>query len=662
MGTHDIISLTPLFIHNGPGMVPYLTLEWSGYSTVPQPQHHHHRNPSSHHDYSHRPPRQHPQTYYQHYNSKGASSTSTSSNGSARQPSQQQQKGGGANSYNKGGRNRNSNNGGPPLRHSRSAVNLSQTDGSFQGPSGGPGVQASNGPDFSCTSAPVSPRDMNRRRFHQRRPSIAGLETLPALLDSSEDAPDLERFLKASTPCVRLPGGAAAELRLSDVWRFYERSSVFGLECAALGGPRGPSNCYFVPYLSAVHIFNPVEVEEGVPTDEEIYSFPQGLDSWPTGMRRGFSWAAAEHVADRLPLHTRVTELATRDGSLLEEHPLWSSKLVDLHPYSWFAVAWYPLYRIPDAPLTARFLTFHSLAPLWEAATAAEREVREAAEAAAATEISSAGAGAGAGSGNGSAASYKLMLETRGPGGNDGPGSATGGLGSTGGGPGTPTGVAPAYPGSPFSSEATRTGPCSAITAVTATTSGASGGSRSHSVISAPATGSDSVSVGPSYGSLSPSPAASDAGDDRPGAMAGISTGSGQGTLAAPAVGLCWHTAGSAAGENWTDTLVTVDVPEDPFGRGLRRGDVLPGPSNASVAGVWPRAAVIRKDYPLAKGGPLSWEIQLEELEEGARRLALQQGLLKIRPGGITGPEEDGQEEEPASRCPDYDFFSSRRR
>jgi Protein of unknown function (DUF789) len=25
-------------------------------------------------------------------------------------------------------------------------------------------------------------------------------------------------------------------------------------------------------------------------------------------------------------------------------------------------VAWYPVYRIPDAPLTARFLTFHSLA------------------------------------------------------------------------------------------------------------------------------------------------------------------------------------------------------------------------------------------------------------------------------------------------------------
>ena len=659
-GTHDIISLTPLFIHNGPGMVPYLTLEWSGYSTMPQ-----HRNPHhNHHDYSHRPPRHraHQQQQQQHGNSKGTSSTSSNGSGGRQQPSHQQQKGGAAaNGYNKG-RNKNA---GAGLGHSRSAVNLSQLSENASQTYSDRAVHNNNARGFSSTSAPVSPRDMNRHRYqHHRKPSGVLLDTLPALIDNSDDAPDLERFLKAATPCVRLPSGSAAGLRLSDVWRFYERPSVFGLECAALGGPRGPSNCYFVPYLSAVHIYNPVEVEQGVPMDEELFSFPQGLDSWPTGMRRGFSWAAAEHVADRLPLHTRVTELATRDGSLLGEHPLWSTKLADLHPYSWFAVAWYPLYRIPDAPLTARFLTFHSLAPLWEAATAAEREAREAAEAAAAAERSSSVgvATVETGGGHGSATSYKLMLETRGTGdSNGGPGSATGG----GNGSETPTGLAPAYPGSPFGSEtATRTGPSSAVTAVTATTtSGASAVSGSHSVISAPATGSDSASVGPSYGSLNPSPAASDAGDDRlAAAMAGINAGIGQGTLAAPAVGLCWHTAGSAAGENWTDTLVTVDIPADPLGRGLRRGDVLPGPANASVAGVWPRAAVIRKDYPLVKGGPLSWEIQLEELEEGARRLALQQGLMKMRPGGLTGLEENGEEGEPESCCPDYDFFSSRRR
>ncbi len=39
-------------------------------------------------------------------------------------------------------------------------------------------------------------------------------------------------------------------------------------------------------------------------------------------------------------------------------------------------MAWYPVYRIPDAPLTARFLTFHTIAPqqlpLLEAVAGAE--------------------------------------------------------------------------------------------------------------------------------------------------------------------------------------------------------------------------------------------------------------------------------------------------
>ncbi|KAL3701011.1 hypothetical protein R1sor_019033 [Riccia sorocarpa] len=34
--------------------------------------------------------------------------------------------------------------------------------------------------------------------------------------------------------------------------------------------------------------------------------------------------------------------------------------LGDLHPASWFAVAWYPIYRIPEGPLRTVFLTYHS--------------------------------------------------------------------------------------------------------------------------------------------------------------------------------------------------------------------------------------------------------------------------------------------------------------
>lgn len=56
----------------------------------------------------------------------------------------------------------------------------------------------------------------------------------------------------------------------------------------------------------------------------------------------------------------------TSCGSPLVGPDLMATRLLDVHPASWFAVAWYPVYRIPDAPLTARFLAFYSFAQLQE--------------------------------------------------------------------------------------------------------------------------------------------------------------------------------------------------------------------------------------------------------------------------------------------------------
>ncbi|TVU13665.1 hypothetical protein EJB05_37085 [Eragrostis curvula] len=39
-------------------------------------------------------------------------------------------------------------------------------------------------------------------------------------------------------------------------------------------------------------------------------------------------------------------------------------KLCDLHPASWYCVAWYPVYRVPRGNLRAAFLTYHSLGKL----------------------------------------------------------------------------------------------------------------------------------------------------------------------------------------------------------------------------------------------------------------------------------------------------------
>ncbi len=75
-----------------------------------------------------------------------------------------------------------------------------------------------------------------------------------------------------------------------------------------------------------------------------------------------FDFFEEESPYCRSPLADRIAELA-------EEFPgLLTLSSADLHPASWFAVAWYPIYRIPAVPdpglsrdLQASLLTFHSL-------------------------------------------------------------------------------------------------------------------------------------------------------------------------------------------------------------------------------------------------------------------------------------------------------------
>ena len=84
-----------------------------------------------------------------------------------------------------------------------------------------------------------------------------------------------------------------------------------------------------------------------------------------------------------------------------------------------------------------------------------------------------------------------------------------------------------------------------------------------------------------------------------------------------------------------------VDVEVHTKGGGVRRAHRNPALAPA------PRA---HRVAPLC-----ALQIQLEELEEGARRLALGQGLL------CAGPA-DPRPASPACACPDYEFFASRRR
>lgn len=47
-----------------------------------------------------------------------------------------------------------------------------------------------------------------------------------------------------------------------------------------------------------------------------------------------------------------------------EEGSRLSSSIADASPKSWFAVAWYPIYQIPEGRLRVCFLTYHKLQPV----------------------------------------------------------------------------------------------------------------------------------------------------------------------------------------------------------------------------------------------------------------------------------------------------------
>ncbi|KAL2650687.1 hypothetical protein R1flu_018815 [Riccia fluitans] len=87
---------------------------------------------------------------------------------------------------------------------------------------------------------------------------------------------------------------------------------------------------------------------------------PKGLHT-----RLLFEFFDADQPQVRQPFFPKVKELA-KGASNSNPHGAGNAAalddlcLGDLHPASWFAVAWYPIYRIPEGPLRTVFLTYHS--------------------------------------------------------------------------------------------------------------------------------------------------------------------------------------------------------------------------------------------------------------------------------------------------------------
>ncbi|XP_054814975.1 uncharacterized protein LOC129315360 [Prosopis cineraria] len=82
-----------------------------------------------------------------------------------------------------------------------------------------------------------------------------------------------------------------------------------------------------------------------------------------------FEYFESEQPQQRQPLYEKIQELVSGcvssqsrvfgDPTILD-----SVNLQDLHPRSWYSVAWYPIYRIPHGNFRASFLTYHSIGHL----------------------------------------------------------------------------------------------------------------------------------------------------------------------------------------------------------------------------------------------------------------------------------------------------------
>ncbi|XWS57292.1 hypothetical protein CRYUN_Cryun09bG0161600 [Craigia yunnanensis] len=91
--------------------------------------------------------------------------------------------------------------------------------------------------------------------------------------------------------------------------------------------------------------------------------------TWSDSLELVFEYFESEQPQQRRALYEKIQDLVRDDVSprcKMYGDPAYlnSLNIHDLHPRSWYSVAWYPIYRIPDGSFRAAFLTYHSLGHL----------------------------------------------------------------------------------------------------------------------------------------------------------------------------------------------------------------------------------------------------------------------------------------------------------
>nr|KYP71418.1 hypothetical protein KK1_010677 [Cajanus cajan] len=173
-------------------------------------------------------------------------------------------------------------------------------------------------------------------------------------------------------------------LSLGCLWQWYEKHGSYGLEIRAqdLENPKRegsvgdfPFRAYFVPSLSAVQLFKNRE-NQCINSSDKLpnssinnVSIPSINSTCSGDVELLFEYFELEQPQQRQPLYEKIQELVRgnipiQSTTYGDPTKLDSLNLRDLHPRSWFSVAWYPIYRIPDGNFRASFLTYHSLGHL----------------------------------------------------------------------------------------------------------------------------------------------------------------------------------------------------------------------------------------------------------------------------------------------------------
>nr|XP_034892208.1 uncharacterized protein LOC118031819 isoform X2 [Populus alba] len=215
-------------------------------------------------------------------------------------------------------------------------------------------------------------------------------------------------------PCDQLVGAQLCRheipyIPLGCLWKWYEEHGNYGLEVRAEDFENSKSlglDCvsfhgYFVPFLSAVQLFKnhtsqPINKapDHGIfgtheasesSEDSKVGRLPifsvlipkprttaaaQSVDiAWSDDAELLFEYFEPEQPQQRQPLYEKIQELVRSNTSSRckmygDPTNLASLNLHDLHPRSWYSVAWYPIYRIPDGNFRTAFLTYHSLGHL----------------------------------------------------------------------------------------------------------------------------------------------------------------------------------------------------------------------------------------------------------------------------------------------------------